>query len=190
MIKLVSLFSLLLACCVPNLEVETSSDSDPLIDNRPWETWDECGYMPGDHLCNFTLLDQNNNEVELYDFYGEVIILDLSAMWCGICVNIAGTSEALIEDLGPERVVWITVLIEDESGLQPDQSDLLRWESQHGGTGHILAGSRSMIASSGNIGYPVSGWPTVIVIDQKMVIHNGVTGWSESLVRSWVTSLL
>ena len=39
------------------------------------------GYMQpecmGDHPCNFTLKDQNDQEVSLYDFYGSPIVLDL-----------------------------------------------------------------------------------------------------------------
>lgn len=190
MTKLALLLSFLALGCASTLEVEISDQDSVQKDDRAWETWEECSQAPGDHPCNFTLVDQNNNEVELYDFYGQVIILDLSAMWCGVCVTIAGTSEALVNDLGEENVVWITVLIEDELGNPPDQSDLSRWESQHNGSGPILAGNRSMIDPSAKTGYPVSGWPTVVVIDQEMVVYNGVTGWSESLVRSWVTSLL
>ncbi len=188
--KLFSLLTLLLMGCPGKLDVETSEESVSETDDRSWLTWDECGQMPGENPCNFTLMDQNNNEVELYDFYGKVIILDLSAMWCGICVNIAGESESLVQDLGSENVVWVTVLIEDESGLPPDQSDLQRWESLHNASGPILAGDRSLVDSSANEGYPVTGWPTIVVIDQEMKIYNGVSGWSEELIRSWVSSLL
>jgi len=188
--KLISLFALLLSGCAATLDSDVGVEDSTQVDNRQWHTWEECGALPGENPCNFTLLDQNNKEVELYDFYGKVIILDLSAMWCGICVNIAGTSETLVDDLGSDKVVWITVLIEDESGLPPDQSDLQRWESQHGGSGPILAGDRSLVDPTGETGYPVTGWPTVVVIDQKMTVFNGITGWSEDMVRGWVTSLL
>jgi thiol-disulfide isomerase/thioredoxin len=188
--KLLTLLALFLAGCPGKLDVETSEESAVEIEDRSWVTWDECGQMPGENPCNFTLMDQNNNEVELYDFHGKVIILDLSAMWCGICVNIAGQSELLVEDLGPDKVVWITVLVEDESGLPPDQSDLLRWESLHNASGPILAGDRSIVDPTAKDGYPVTGWPTIVIIDQEMTVHNGVSGWSEELVRSWVSSLL
>ncbi len=188
--KFITLLFLLLVGCPANLDVETSEESVSEEDLRSWHTWEDCGQMPGENPCNFTLLDQNNDEVELYDFYGKVIVLDLSAMWCGICVNIAGESERLVDDFGSDKVVWITVLVEDESGLPPDQSDLQRWETQYGASGPILAGDRSLLDPSAKTGYPVSGWPTIVVIDQEMVLYNGVSGWSDSLVRSWIDSLL
>jgi cytochrome oxidase Cu insertion factor (SCO1/SenC/PrrC family) len=42
---------------------------------------DLCGTGVGDLACNFTLQDQNGDEVELYQFTGKVILLDLFAEW-------------------------------------------------------------------------------------------------------------
>ena len=39
------------------------------------------GYGNGDIAYNFTLNDQFGDEVELYQFYGQVIVLDVYAEW-------------------------------------------------------------------------------------------------------------
>lgn len=39
------------------------------------------GRSTGDTAYNFTLLDQFGNEVELYQFYGQVIVIDAFAEW-------------------------------------------------------------------------------------------------------------
>jgi cytochrome oxidase Cu insertion factor (SCO1/SenC/PrrC family) len=39
------------------------------------------GWGVGDTAHNFTLVDQNGDEVELYQFYGRVVLLDLFADW-------------------------------------------------------------------------------------------------------------
>ncbi len=39
------------------------------------------GWSVGDVAPNFTLTDQNGDEVELYQFYGRTVLLDLFAYW-------------------------------------------------------------------------------------------------------------
>ena len=41
----------------------------------------ECGYNEGQQACNFTMIDQNGDNVELYQFWGQVIVLDVFAEW-------------------------------------------------------------------------------------------------------------
>ena len=52
--------------------------------------WSECQNSLGHHPCDFELVDQNGTTRSLYEFYGQPIVLDLSAMWCGPC-NLAAT---------------------------------------------------------------------------------------------------
>ena len=43
---------------------------------------------------------------------------------------------------------------------------------------------------NGMTGYPISAWPTFVVIDREMVLTNGLNGWSESIVFDWVDEAL
>ena len=180
----------LLGCsgCTTELQV----DSGPSVDERQWETWDECSHQIDDHPCNFSLKNQHGETVELYDYYGKVIVVDLSVMWCGPCASMAAAADPIVAEYGPEKLEWLTVIIEDEQGNPPDQDDLIRWGVANGLEGHILGGDRSLIATDSELktGYPVSGWPTFVVIDQEMVLKYGAAGWSEPLLRQLLDSLL
>ena len=179
------LFFILLGC-----EKNESGDSQAEVVDRSWVTWDTCGQKPQDNPCNFILKNQDGDEVELYDYHGKVIIVDLSTMWCGVCKSIAPVGDALVAEYGSENLVWLTILVEDETGLTPDTDDLKRWVDFYSGSPPVLGGDRSLIDPDAVTGYPVSGWPTLAVIDRNMVLTNGVNGWSESYIRGWIEDSL
>jgi len=152
-----------------------------------FETWKECSQEIDSHPCNFTLQDHNNEDWTLYDNYGKVIVIDFSSMWCGVCVNMASSVQSIQDEYSSDGFVWITVLIDDEQGQQVDQADLQRWVDAHGlTTSPVLAGSRDIIDPTAQDGYPISSWPTLVVIDKEMVISYGIHGWNEHTVRSWI----
>mgnify|MGYP001334794170 CR=1 FL=1 len=155
-----------------------------VVEEEPPLTFENCSQLIDANPCNFTLKNQHDKEIELYDFYGKVIIVDFSAMWCGPCVSMGMASEEIVTSYGAENVEWLTLIIEDEQGDPPDQDDLIRWAQTTGITGHVLASDRSIIDATATTGYPISGWPTYVVIDREMVIKHGSVGWSESMLRS------
>lgn len=181
----------LLGCsgCVSSTENDSNQST---IDDRAWETWDECSQQVDDNPCNFSLKNQHGELVELYDYYGKVIIVDLSAMWCGPCVSMAQAADPIVAEYGAENLEWLTIIIDDEQGNAPDQDDLIRWAAANNLESHVLAGDRSFIATDPDLksGYPVSGWPTFVVIDDEMVLRYGVTGWSETMLRQLLDSLI
>ena len=119
-------------CERPSTENSPVEDTQREIDDRSWLTWDTCSQKPQDHPCNFELVNQDGNKVELYDYYGKVIVVDLSTMWCGVCQAIAPVGESLVNEYGEDNFVWLTILVEDETGLDPEVDDLQRWVSSYG----------------------------------------------------------
>jgi hypothetical protein len=169
-ILLTSLFS-----CNPAKLNSDAEDSFSKVDDRSWLTWEECGQQVGQHPCNFTLLDNNGEEVELYDYYGK---------------NIASEGDNFVARYGEENVVWLTVLVENEYGYPPTQEDLQRWVDMAGSSTPVLGADRSIIDYSAITGYPITAWPTIVVIDKEMVLKYGMNGWSSAAVDNWVGSML
>ena len=195
------------AGCKPKLSTDTENDmpmprvndtaqriiddTQPDAPDRSWVTWTECSQKPGDHPCNFSLMDQNEDMFDLYDQHGKVIVVDLSSIWCVVCQNIATKGEDFGADYGAENVVWITILVDGPAyGVPPTLAEIQSWASNYNIIGPVLMGDRSLVDLNAETGYPVTGWPTLVVIDQDMVLQYGINGWNESTVRGWVESLL
>jgi thiol-disulfide isomerase/thioredoxin len=195
-----------LTSCKPKLSTDTEStappaqvddtaqrivnDTQPEPPDRSWVTWTECSQKPGDHPCNFSLMDQHGDMVELYDQHGKVIVIDLSTMWCGVCNNIAQEGDEWLNDYGVDNFIWLTILIDNATGDPPTLADIQQWATQYNIIVPVLVGDRSLVDLTAETGYPVTGWPTLVVIDQDMVLQYGINGWNESTIRGWVQSLL
>lgn len=178
---LVATTSMACSSCGP-AELETE---DTVMVEEPWAfaTWEECSQVAGDHPCNFTLLDQDNKEVSLYDFYGSTVILDLSAMWCGPCQMAGGDVQSTIERFADEDIRYVTVLIENLQGDPPNQSDVQSWATNLGiETEPILQGSRSFINNDATIGWPLESWPTFILITSEMEIYIFQKGYNQQVL--------
>lgn len=157
----------------------------------PWSfaTWEECNSWPDSHPCNFSLVDQNGDTVNLYDHYGKVILIDLSAMWCGYCVNIAPKAAEWKQLYGEDKFIWLTLLVQDFDGNKPDVADLQQWSLMTNVDEPILAAG-DMIDLSGEKGYPVTGYPTIVLVNKEMVIYRAVSGWNEDIIKAWVEEIL
>ena len=180
--------TVLLIGCLPSISKDSPDTS--IETGYSFVDWEECSQVVGAHPCNFTLLDQNNNAWSLYDHYGKVVVLDFSAMWCGVCNKIAQKGEEFISDYGADEVVWATILIDDAQGNPIEQEDLQHWASSYNLSTPVLAGSRDMIDYSSKYGYNITSWPTMIIISKEMVITYGSRGWNEATIRQAVENNL
>jgi hypothetical protein len=152
-------------------------------------TWTECGHQIGENPCDFSLIDSNGDTFNLYENYGDVLLIDFSTMWCYYCQVAATHTQSMQDQYGQYGFQYVTVLIEDNYGNTVEQSDLEYWvDTFEITTAPVLAGDRSLIDLTAENGYPISGWPTFVLINREMVLEYGVNGWSEEMVTSWVES--
>jgi len=171
---------------VTQQEEDSSPDESPI-------TWTDCDQWPGSHPCDFTLTDQNGDQWSLYENYGKTMVIDFSTMWCAVCKNIAPDVQD-IQDKYTNRgydFLWVTVLIEDAGRDSVEETEIQEWSSYYGMTSSpVLAGSRALIDMNGHSGYPISSWPTLVVIDDEMFLTHGINGWNENTVLGWVDEAL
>lgn len=195
----VLLLAFMLGCggCNPDLKSHDSSETDDSVDSvyqgpdRSFVTWETCGQKIDDHPCDFTLVDQHGSDWSLYDYYGTVVVIDFSTMWCSVCNNIAHDAQVFMDDYGSQDFVWVTVLIDDSQGDPPTLDNVVDWCDIYGiDDAYVLAGDRSFVDQTAETGYPISAWPTIVVIDREMVLKHGLVGWNETTVRAYVESLL
>ena len=118
----------------------------------------------GDVLPNFTVVDQNGDDVELYQFYGYVVQLVLFAEWCGPCQAEAPDIEQASRDLAADGVVVLGVMMEDEFGGTPGADALDRWVTRFDITHPLVAGPSDLGPSI------QGGYPTLPVLDRDMTI--------------------
>jgi hypothetical protein len=98
-------------------------------------------------------------------------------------------ADAMVNRLGgPDKVVYVTVLVENFSGENPTLADLQGWATSLGvEINPVLAGSRDFLNTTG---YQVSGWPTFYFIDSDLVLRDIMTGFSSSIMENKVRGLL
>lgn len=112
--------------CGDNIPEPTSPSGD---NNGSVTMWG-----PGDVLPNYTFTDQNGEQVDLYSFCGNHVMIAFGAMWCGPCQQLASEAQSLQNEYGDQGFQMIEVLIENTSSNPPSQSDLQSWESNFGMT--------------------------------------------------------
>jgi len=152
----------------------------------------ECGHNISDQACDFRLLDKDDNPWKLSDHLGDVVLLDLSAMWCAPCQAAAATAQATQDDYASKGFHYVTILVVDAQNNTMDASEATHWASSFGITSApVLQGSRDLLTSGGTAhGYPLSSWPTFVFLDRTHTVAYGIYGFNEAWIRQVVEGLL
>jgi hypothetical protein len=182
----ISLFFIGCSSCAPSLSGPGDTSDTNISEDYPFATWEACSQNIGDHPCNFELEDQSGNLVNLYDFYGDTIVIDFSVMWCGPCSVAASEVQEVKDAFSKDGFTYLTVLIEDSSGNDPTSNDCKNWADNYGITEPVLAGDRSMLDSTSVHGWSVSAWPTFFFITDEMILNTKLQGFSSSYIDSLI----
>ena len=112
---------LLAVGCVPVLYSEEAAD--PLAEwIAPTNSWPQCapddrqvaeGYDPGQTVPDLRMPDQFGAEVSLWQFSCDVVLLDISTMWCEPCQDLARDAQEMADDYREQGFTYVTVLTED-----------------------------------------------------------------------------
>lgn len=186
----VGFLAITLAGCTPPVDnPQNDTSNTPVIEID----WEDCGGVVGDHPCDFTFNDQDDTPWRLYDNIGKVILLDFSAEWCGWCQVSAAEIQRIQDYFDPtmEEFVWVTLIVEDSSGAAPGLEVIKEWVDSFGiQSPPVLQADRSIIDATGEDGYPVTSWPMFIIVNEDMIIENGLRGWSEEIITQMIADTL
>lgn len=187
---------LLLAACIPHLYTDDTSDTEEWEWVAPDNDWSMSappeglrgtGYAVGDVLPDFRLLDQHGQTVSLWQFYGSVLVVDVSTMWCSPCQDLAQHADATYQDYLDDGFMYLTVLAENTQGGDPIESDLSAWASEFDITAPILADPGKEWSAPGMQG----DYPLVLIVDREMRVEAIISlPPTDSAVRAAVEALL
>ena len=192
-VLLVILATMMFSCQPSKVDITEGDADSTLAQDQSPITWTECGYEPGDHPCDFELMNQDGDMVTLYELYGKPIVIDFSTMWCYYCqvsaVEVGQTAIAY----ETEELVYITILVQNFQGETPSQTDLEEWATHFviGTTNTpVLSSSMAIIDPAGVSGWKVEAWPTFYFIDKEMVITEQIRGWSSVMVQANIEQIV
>ncbi len=142
----------------------------------------QCATIKGYQVCDFPAIDKNNESQKLSELFGEKIVIDLSAMWCGPCKTASANTQSTANIL--DDVTILTVLIENEYGQPPSAEDLARWAETYNIITEPVWGASREIVTNNPIDtknkFFLEGWPTFYFIDSNGELVDYMRGYSET----------
>ena len=156
------------------------------VDSVPSDLEEE-GWAEGQVAPDFRLVDQYGDTVSLWQFYGDVIALDLSTMWCGPCQLLAREVDEVQEDYEAEGFIYITLLPENVDGEVPSVDNLNEWAERNSVSAPILSDGDGHSYAI----VPDKIWPHVMIIGRDMrVVESQVLPAADASIRLAIESAL
>lgn len=88
---------------------------------------EETGWEVGDLMPGFTALDQFGDAVSTRSFFGNVLLIKNSAVWCGPCRSSEEEAEGRYQNFREQGFLQLTLIGEDQGGQPPSQQVLEEW---------------------------------------------------------------
>jgi peroxiredoxin len=145
------------------------------------------GTRVGNVAADFTLLDQDGRSVTLSSYRGNVILLDLSTMWCTYCQIEASQAEALYQQYRNRGFVLVNALFADYLGNPITVEDCRSWADFYRLTFPVLADEDERVYRTYNEQDVI---PLNLVIDRDFVIQYKGTGFDDTAIRLAIESNL
>ena len=121
-------------------------------------------------------------------FYGDVLVVDVSTVWCGPCQELAADVEETSEHYSEDNVTYVTILTEDEGRNEPVVQDLADWGEYFGITQPILMDPLAYYSGSALDG---GNYPAIMIVDRTMKVRTRITSQpSDAKIRAAIDEIL
>lgn len=189
--------ALCLVACVPVLHSPASEGDDTAPWQAPTNRWPVGGGPPaglvgegfgaGEVIPEVILQDQHGDTVDLWQFYGMVVVIDVSTIWCAPCQDLATDVQAVTDDYADQGFVYTTLLSQDLRGDVPDTDELAKWGTDYGFEAPILRDDGGYSAQI----TPQGIFPQVVVVGRDLRVTNpGVSPTTTENIRAAITDAL
>ena len=126
----------------------------------------------GEVVQDFTAADSAGVEYRLHDFEGRVVLVEISAMWCPGCQELAPHTQELYETYGNDDFEILGVIFDNSAGDDPTPANLDNWTNTFGLTHPVLGDVGEAIQDS----HGGAGQPTGLLIDRDLTVVWKATG--------------
>ncbi len=144
---------------------------------------------PGSPAPELQGVDLEGREVNLEDFRGRVVLLNVWATWCPPCVEEMPSMQRLQDALQDQPFDIVAVSIDQGADREAVRRHIRDFVDELGLTFTVLHGSPTEVRQR----YQVAGIPETFLIDQDGVIQDRVLGaaeWDAPRYRERVEALL
>lgn len=181
--------------CVPELYTSGQGDPGAVWAPPPTNAWEVSappeglsaqGYQVGQVPPDLRLVDQFGDEVSLWQFYGDVVLLDISTMWCAPCQELALHTQETQEDYEGRGFTYVTVLQQDTEGGDVELSEVNQWVDAFGIEAPVLADPDRLT----EVAISQGQYPAVLVIGRDMRVHDRVATVTDAEVREAIEDAL
>ena len=188
------IFTLLIAC-VPVLTSPADSGGPSSCWMEVENSWTSAtprdlvaqGFGIGQTPPDMCMLDQNGDMVSMWQFYGQVVVLDISAEWCAPCQELAEGVDHTWKEFKEQDVMYLTLLTEDLNSQAPNQEVLSEWAEKYEITAPVLSDSEGYKMQL----VPNGAYPRVMLIDRKMTIQiDSINPATDEVIREAIINAL
>lgn len=185
------------SCYIPVLEtpIDTAAPTEWIAPENSWpsatppSSTTEEGFDVGQIISDYQFFDQFGDEVSLWQFYGKVILFDISAEWCAPCKILAEEIEATQNDYQDQGFIYVSYIAEANSSLDPVDTDvLMHWATEHGIESAPILGSVDDLRP---LLVPTYAYPRLILIDRNLrVIEPDIFPQNDETIREKILEAL